>query len=92
MGEIVAMKEHMEQYEDKTIEQQLIETNLEIATESNYTHILTTTEIAQGFINSGLRLTKASVQRIGTILRQKGFKRVKYKGVYMYLLKTKSID
>lgn len=92
MEEIVAMKGHMEQYEDKTIEQQLVETNLEPATEANYTHILTTTEIAQGFIKSGLRLTNASVQRIGTILRQKGFKRVKYKGVYMYLLKTKSTD
>jgi predicted P-loop ATPase len=86
MDEIAAMSEHMEQYEDKSIEQQLIEKYFTPCTEETATHALTATDIGRYLVADGLRLTNASVQRIGSIVRMLGFKRVKHKNRYQYLV------
>ncbi len=89
--EIAELQEHMEQYVDTSVEQQLIEKWLEVAKEEDGALVSTTTEIAQYFKeNDGLPLNNATVQKIGAKLRLLGFKRVKHQGVYKYAVKIKA--
>jgi len=89
--EIAELQEYMEQYIDTSPEQQLIEKFLEISSKTDAYNVSTATELALFFKKAqGLPFNQATVQRIGSTMKQLGFTRAKHQGVYKYEYKWKS--
>ena len=88
--EVREIEEYLEQYKEKSPEQELLEQYFDIPKVGERGSALTATQVVEWFQSfTALRLNNATVQKMGSLLRQLGCIRVKRDGVYKYMVRLK---
>lgn len=88
--DVKELEAHNEQYMETTLEQDLIQKWFERTDDEEGADVLNATDVNSFFKQAeNLPLNYATTQRIGATLSKLGFKRVKRKGLYKYILRWK---
>jgi predicted P-loop ATPase len=92
-NEIAYINENNEQYQLKSIEEEMLITWFEIPTEKEHTFYLSTSQIAAKLSQFGkLQVTNATLNHLGKALKKNGFNRVKKNSVWVYEVRELSFN